>query len=93
MLYEVITDSVPLPWEGGPTMEEREYRVFLLTAFYLAVVCVLCQWARSLESRREISSLRSRILDVVEGEGDLTRRLSLRVITSYSIHYTKLYDQ
>ncbi len=71
-------DSVPLPWEGGPTMEEREYRVFLLTAFYLAVVCVLCQWARSLESRREISSLRSRILDVVEGEGDLTRRLSLR---------------
>jgi len=75
--------SVPLPWQGGLSFESRELAVFACSAFFLAVVCVFAQVARSFETRDTLSSLVARIRDVVEGEGDLTKRLSLRDTDEY----------
>ena len=96
-------DSLPVPWEAGASFESREMAVFFLSAFFLAVVCVFAQAARSFESKDTIYALIARIRDVVDGEGDLTKRLSLRDtdefgelgeavnrITSYNVCYTKL---
>ncbi len=71
-------DSLPVPWEAGASFESREMAVFFLSAFFLAVVCVFAQAARSFESKDTIYALIARIRDVVDGEGDLTKRLSLR---------------
>ncbi len=75
--------DVPLPWDALADYETRETAVFLLTAFFLAVVCILVQGARSLEMKGQISALNERLLDVIEGGGDLTKRLSLRSMDEF----------
>lgn len=71
-------EALPLPWIEGPSYESREVAVFMLTAFFLMIACILVQAARSLETKDQIFALNERLRDVIEGEGDLTRRISLR---------------
>lgn len=75
--------ELPLPWIGPYGFRARELYVFLLNVMFITVVCVGCHIAFSLETKSQIKAINSRLLDVIEGEGDLTKRVSLRSTDEY----------
>lgn len=70
--------TIPLPWERSDTSEDVQRNVFLLFLLFMFVIAVIVQALLSWEHREELDALTNRIRDVVEGEGDLRRRLNLR---------------
>ena len=70
--------TIPLPWERKDTTEDVQRNVFLLFLLFMFVIAACIQAVCSLEHREELDALAARIRDVVEGEGDLRRRLNLR---------------
>lgn len=77
------TADIPLPWMGTYTFKEREILVFLLNSFFIVIVCIGSHIALSLETKSQIEAIQARIADVVAGEGDLTKRISLRSTDEY----------
>ncbi len=75
---DLNADRIPLPWERTDTTEDVQRNVFLLFLLFMFAIAVCIQAVCSLEHREELDALAARIRDVVEGEGDLRRRLNLR---------------
>lgn len=72
------SETVPLPWESAMPISTRELIIFLLNISFLVIACGFVQIARSMETKSQFDALNARLLNVVEGEGDLTKRLSIR---------------
>lgn len=73
----VIASAVP-PWEGRFSTEDKQHAIFFLFLFQMMGISAMVIVAVSLEDKSMLDALKSRIRDVVEGNGDLNTRLSLR---------------
>lgn len=74
-----IAKTVPAPWsEGAPQAADQQQAVFLIMFGLMLFIVVALQYSLSREQRSWLLALRGRIQDVVEGGGDLRKRLSLR---------------
>ena len=75
--------SIPLPWEREATREDMQLRIFLLNFLFMLAIAYGVQAANSRETRDQLEAMRSRIGDVVEGDGDLRKRLNLRAMDEF----------
>jgi methyl-accepting chemotaxis protein len=80
---DVNLDEIPLPCETVTTAEHREMTIFLLHAFFIVLVAILIHTTTALEVRDQMNAMRARIADVLDGEGDLRKRLTLRSMDEY----------
>ncbi len=83
MRGDVDLDEISLPCETSSTAESREMRIFLLHALFIALVAILIHTTTALEVRDQMNAMRARITDVLDGEGDLRKRLTLRSMDEY----------
>jgi len=75
-----LAKTLPAPWESKVAPQDTQEQVFLIIFFMMGIIVMGVQWAVSREQRSWLQSLQSRIQDVVEGGGDLRKRLSLRTM-------------
>jgi len=80
---DVDLATLPLPWETIGASERRETTVFLLHSIFIAVITILIHATTALEARDQMNAMRARLTDVLDGEGDLRKRLTLRSMDEY----------
>ncbi len=77
------SQTVPLPWENREAEERTETIVYLLHALFMISIACLIHVTTALEVRDQMKAMRSRLRDVLDGEGDLRKRLTLRSMDEY----------
>jgi methyl-accepting chemotaxis protein len=79
---DISLDTIPLSWELGAA-EGREMTVFLLHALFIVLITILIHATTALEVRDQMNAMRARLSDVLDGEGDLRKRLTVRAMDEY----------
>lgn len=75
---DVDLSLVPLPWERPDSATTRQQGVFFLYVIFILSVTAGVQLIISLDFKDQISSINKRIVDVLDGGGDLRLRLNIR---------------
>ncbi len=76
-------DEVPLPWTVPGHAGRMRWTSFLLHAFFMIVVASLIHSTTALEVREQMKAMRARLRDVLDGKGDLRKRLVIRSLDEY----------
>lgn len=75
--------ELPLPWEHAEDLQGKSTTVFLLHALFMIAIAVMIHITTALEIRDQMKAMRERLKDVLDGEGDLRKRLTLRAMDEY----------
>jgi len=75
-------DVIP-PWKDPAGWGRREAIVFILNALFAACVALLVHATTAFEVRDQMRATSARLRDVLDGEGDLRKRLTLRAMDEY----------
>lgn len=75
--------TITIPWEHADTTQKMGSLVFVLHAFFLLLVAFLIHATTALEVGDQMTAMQNRIRDVLDGEGDLRKRLTLRSMDEY----------
>ncbi len=76
-------ENVPLPWDMARHNLVTEAIVFLLQAILMAAIAGLVHVTTAYEVSDQMKAMRNRLKDVLDGEGDLRKRLTLRCMDEY----------
>lgn len=76
-------EEVILPWETPGHAVRSKQIVFFLHAFFILLVAALVHTTGALEVSDQLKAMRARLRDVLDGEGDLRKRLTLRSMDEY----------
>lgn len=77
-------DEMVFFWEESEDRTEKvQWMIFLIFTFYCLVVSFIVIYSILLEISDEMKATKERLKDVVEGEGDLTKRLMIRSFDEY----------
>ena len=76
-------EEISLPWETRRNSLVTEAIVFLLHAIFMAAIAAMIHVTMAYEISEQMKAMRSRLKDVLDGEGDLRKRLTLRCMDEY----------
>jgi len=76
-------ESIPLPWNRLEDIEGKTATVFLLHSLFMIFIAILIHVTTALETRDQMGAMSERLKDVLDGEGDLRKRLTLRSMDEY----------
>ncbi len=75
--------EVPLPWTVPGHAYRMRWTSFLLHAAFMLAIAALIHVTTAYEVREQMKAMRDRLRDVLDGKGDLRKRLVIRSLDEY----------
>ncbi len=75
--------EVPIPWTVPGHSYRMRWTSFLLHAFFMLAIAALIHATTAYEVREQMKAMRDRLRDVLDGKGDLRKRLVIRSLDEY----------
>ncbi len=76
-------EDVALPWDVKKGSDGTRWTVYILHALFIVIVASIIHVTTALEVKEQMKTMRARLRDVLDGEGDLRKRLTIRTLDEY----------